>query len=238
MAKIVVRPIDKGLHTDRLAFNLDNDSFPTLINAYQWRGRVKRKRGTSNLTRLTRFFNSTSTAYSSTSTISLVAGAANLFSGFSLQINGAIVPGSVIIIDTTTSTTYTDPAKNGTLSGGSGGTINYATGAITITGGGTDSISAQFLYFPDLPVMGLEDLNLQANVFPGTLGFDTVYSYNIPTSFPYTAYDVSFYKNPPTATYVGYIAKSIVTPTTWNGQDYQQFWSTNYQGAFWVTNGI
>jgi hypothetical protein len=25
---------------------------------------------------------------------------------------------------------------------------------------------------------------------------------------------------------------------TWNGQDYQQFWSTNYEGAFWETNGI
>jgi len=24
----------------------------------------------------------------------------------------------------------------------------------------------------------------------------------------------------------------------WNGQNYQQFWSTNYQGSFWVTNGI
>ena len=43
--KLVVGPINKGLKTDRTAFVIDNDSFPTLVNAYQWRGRIKRKRG-------------------------------------------------------------------------------------------------------------------------------------------------------------------------------------------------
>jgi hypothetical protein len=240
MPKLVVRPIEKGLRTDRLAFNIDNDSFPTLLNAYQWRGRIKRKRGTSLLGRLTRFFNSSSTAYSSVSTINLVSGSANILTGFSLQTNGNIVPGSVSITDTTASVTYTDPGKAGILVGSpsGSGTINYATGAITITAGGSDAISAQFLYYPDLPVMGLEELNLQANVFPGTLAFDTVYSYNIVVSSPYPIYDVSFYKNPPSSTYPGYTAKTTVTPTSWNGQDYQQFWTVNYQGALWATNGI
>ena len=59
--KIVIGPIDKGLKTDRTAFNIDDDSFPTLVNAYQWRGRVKRKRGTSFLGRLERYFDSNST---------------------------------------------------------------------------------------------------------------------------------------------------------------------------------
>ena len=58
---------------------------------------------------------------------------------------------------------------------------------------------------------------------------------------PYPIYDVSFYKNPlavaPYA-YPGYAPKSTVTPVTWNGQDYQQFWTVNYQGALWATNGI
>lgn len=240
MAKLVVRPIEKGLRTDKLAFNIDNDSFPTLINAYEWRGRIKRKRGTSLLGRLQRFFNSTSTAYSSTSTINLTAGAANLLTGFSLQANGNIVPGSVSITDTISGDVYTDPGMAGILVGApsGSGTINYATGAITITGGLNHAISAQFLYYPDLPVMGLEDLNLQANVFPGTLAFDTTYSYNILTTSPYSIYDVSFYKNPTTATYPGYVAKSTVTSTTWNGQDYQQFWTVNYQGALWETNGV
>lgn len=239
--KIIIGPINKGLRNDRTAFVIDNDSFPTLINAYQWRGRVKRKRGTSFLGRLQRFFNSSISSYSSITSFNLVAGAGNLLTGFSLQVNGNIVPGSVSFLDVTTSTTYTDPSMDGTLIGSPSGTgtINYATGAITITGATTDTIStAIFRYNPDLPVMGLEDLALISTQFPGTLAFDTVYSYNITTANPYPIYDVSFYKNPPTGLYPGYIQKTFPTPTTWNGQNYQQFWTTNYQGALWATNGI
>jgi hypothetical protein len=245
MPKLVVRPIDKGLRTDRLAFNIDNDSFPTLINAYQWRGRVKRKRGTSFLGRLTRFFDSTSTSYTSTSTITFDgSGNANLLTGFSLQTNGNIIPGSVSITGSVGPVTYTDPAKDGYLTPtGTGGpnTINYGTGAIHIPAQAGGTATATFRYYPDLPVMGLEDFINSANSFPGTLAFDTTYSYNILTTFPYGIYDVSFYKNPAASSpynYPGYVAKTTVTPTSWNGQDYQQFWTVNYQGALWATNGI
>ncbi len=234
--KLVIGPLNRGLRTDREAFVIDNDSFPTLVNAYQWRGRVKRKRGTQLLGRLTRFFNSLSTAYSSTTTITLAAitGAGNLLTGFSLQTNGNIIPGSVVI--TVGLNVYTDPAMDGTLS--PSGTINYATGAIIIAAEAGNNASAQFLYYPDLPVMGLEDFFRDSNAFPGTIAFDTKYSYNILTVEPYSIYDVSFYKNLPTGTYPGYIQKGVWTPTTWNGQDYQQFWTVNYQGALWATNGI
>ena len=70
------------------------------------------------------------------------------------------------------------------------------------------------------------------------LGFDTTYSYNISTSSPYSIYDVSFYKNPSTLTYTGYTQKTYWTLTTWNGQNYQQFWTANYQGALWTTKNI
>ena len=246
MAKIVVRPIDKGLRNDRTAFNIDNDSFPTLINAYQWRGRIKRKRGTSLLGRLTRYFNSASAAYNSGTHTLIIdgTGSSNLITGFSLQTNAALVPGSISIFDQITSITYTDPAMNGILVGSpsGSGTINYSTGEFNIGLGAIgDTVTATFLYYPDLPVMGLEDLVLSANVFPGTLGFDTVYSYNITTSSPFSIYDVSFYKNPaatPPYNYPGYVRKTTFTPTTWNGQDYQQFWTTNYENALWATNGI
>lgn len=234
--KIIVGPQNRGLRNDRIPAFIDNESFPTLINAYQWRGRVKRKRGTSLLNRLKRFFNSTSTAYSATVTITLDgAGAGNLLTGFSLQTNGNIVPGSVTIT-APGPTVYTDPAMNGTLS--PSGTINYATGAIVIAAEAGNAVSASFNYYPDLPVMGLEDFTSSSVQFPGTIAFDTKYSYNIQTAFPYAIYDVSFYKNPPTGTYPGYIEKTVVTPTSWNGQDYQQFWTVNYQGAMWATNGI
>ncbi len=235
--KIVIGPLNKGLKTDRTAFVIDNDSFPTLINAYQWRGRVKRKRGTSFLVRLTRFFNSLSISYNSgPTTITLDGtGAGNLLTGFSLQANGNIVPGSVVI--TVGVNVYTDPSMDGTLS--PSGTINYATGAIVIAAEAGNAASAVFLYYPNLPVLGLEDFIRTTAQFAGCIAFDNKYSYNINTTTPFEAYDVSFYKNPNVSgTLPGYIPKTNATPTTWNGQTYQQFWTANYQGALWTTNGM
>jgi hypothetical protein len=236
--KIIVGPVNKGLSTDRTPFIIDNDSFPMLINAYQWRGRIKRKRGTSLLNRLERYFNSGATTITFDG-----SGNANLIAGYSLEANGNIVPGTVIITGSIGPVTYTDPTMDGYLTptGTSGpNTINYATGAIHIPAqaGGTATVS--FFYYPDLPVMGLEDIILDAAQYAGTIAFDTKYSYNILTTVPYNIYDVSYYKNPianPT-TLPGYIQKTTVTPLTWNGQNYQQFWTANYQGAFWATNGI
>jgi len=242
--KVILGPIDRGLRTDRTQFNIDNDSFPTLINAYQWRGRVKRKRGTSFLARLTRFFNSSNTAYGSIATITLDgSGNGNLLTGFSLQANGNIVPGLTTLVGSNGPVTYTDPTKDSFLTPtGTGGpnTINYSTGAILIPAQAGATITAIFTYYPDLPVMGLEEFQINTTQFPGSIFFDTKYSYNILTAFPYPIYDVSFYKNPAAdATNLpGYIPKTIETATTWNGQDYQQFWTVNYQGALWATNGI
>ncbi len=241
--KIIVGPVNRGLRTDRTPFVIDNDSFPTLQNAYQWRGRVKRKRGTSFLGRLRRYFNSTISSYASpVITITLNgSGQGNILTGFGRELNSSIVPniGFPIILDITTATFYSDPSGNGNLS--PSGTINYATGAIDLgVAAAGDLIVVGYYYYPDLPVMGLEDLAIISTQFPGTLAFDTTYSYNISTSSPFNIYDVSFYKNPPIDAIIlpGYIRKTFVTPTTWNGQNYQQFWTTNYQGALWATNGI
>jgi Ubiquitin-activating enzyme E1 FCCH domain len=242
--KIVVGPITKGLRTDRLPFVIDNDSFPTLFNAYEWRGRVKRKRGTEVLSQLNRYFNSSSVSYNTGSaTISFdVAGNANLITGYSLQTNASIVPGSVSIVGAVGPTTYTDPTKDGYLTPtGTGGanTINYATGAILIPAQASSTATATFKYYPTLPVLGLEDLTLGINNYPGTLAFDETYSYNQLTVSPYPIYDVSFYKNPASGgAYTGYTRKTNSTPTTWNGENYQQFYTVNYQGALWATNGI
>lgn len=238
--KIVVGPVSKGFRNDVTAFNIDNDSFPTLQNAYQWRGRIKRKRGTSRLGRLIRYFNSNDIEFNSGSaTQVLTSGNGNLITGFSgsgIQVNSQIVPGFVTIVDTISAISYTDPSLDGTLS--PSGSINYGTGAITIAAAAGNTVRASFNYYPMLPVMGLEDLLLDPTSNTGLLGFDTTYSYNVSPSSPYTVHAINFYKNLETGTYVGYIQKTLWTSFIWNGADYQQFWSTNYQGAFWTFNGI
>ncbi len=223
--KIIVGPIDKGLRNNRIPVAIDNDSFPTLINAYQWRGRVKRKRGTVKLGRLKRLV----TIAAPNNTNSLLTG---------LEANASLVPGSLNVIGSG-GQVWTDLLMDGTIQGSVGGvgTVNYATGVIT---GPTPPNTGTFQYYPDLPVMGLEDFVSPASAYPTNIGFDTVYSYFISPSLPAIIYDVSYYKNIATGTpgYPFYTQKNIATPLTWNGQDYQQFWTTNYQGAMWATNGI
>ncbi len=223
--KLVVGPFNRGLRNDVTAFNVDNESFPRLINAYQWRGRVKRKRGTSRLGRLNRYLGSTDGSGDRTVTILPIP-----------IITGIVtfVIGTDIFIDPGTTANPADQILI-TNSLGATHTLNRVTGVLTITG---SIANTPVYYFPTLPVMGLEDLELSPDLNPGTLGFDTVYSYNILTTFPYNIYDVSFYKNVATATYTNYVQKTTWTPVSWNGRDYQQFWTCNYQGALWATNGV
>ncbi len=242
--KLVIGPINKGIRTDRTPFVIDNDSFPTLVNAYQWRGRVKRKRGTSFLGRLSRYFLSTSTSYNPGNTTQVLSagGSGNLLTGFvlsGLQADASIIPGSVSITDATTAVVYTDPSMDGTLS--PGGSINYATGAFTIAPPAADTVTAAFTYYPTLPVMGLEDLTISPTDITENISFDTKYAYKIGNANPYTVHSVSFYKNVPASAptnYPGYVAKTTWSPITWNGGNYQQFYTVNYQGALWATNGI
>ena len=242
--KIVIGPIDKGLRLDRTAFVIDNDSFPTLINAYQWRGRVKRKRGTAFLNRLT--LNQTMNATNNANTPMN-----NLLTG--LGATATIQPGSVFITDNTTQV-WVDVGSTGNITPGvlnkqgtddALGTINYVTGITTgpVAPFSVIANEGYFNYFPALPVMGLEDFISAATTFPLTIGFDTTNAYNISTaSIPTSSWNVSYYKNPGSdgINLPSYVPKTTVneTSTSWNGKDYQQFWTTNYQGALWATNGI
>jgi hypothetical protein len=245
--RIIVGPIDGTLQTNVLPFNVDNDSFPVLINAYQHRAKVKSKRGTSLLTRLNLFFDSANPIYGSIVTAN--GGnpfTINLFTDFGLSSGYSIVPGSVTLtnIDHAPNFIVQDTNANGILvniQGSGSGTVNYATGQVTMSGSwNNDDSQASFLYYPQLPVMGLEELFLAPTQTEGTIGFDTRKSYNILRTFPYNNYNVTYYKNPPSSgTYVQKMSPDIApTPFSWNGQNYQQFWTVNYQNAFWATNGV
>lgn len=320
--KLIVGPFNKGLKSNVKPFNVDNDSFPILINAYQWRGQIKRKRGTTFLNRLKRILPEMSIGLTSASPwtfdlfsfitpsialtepnasitlgsvhitiastpeilfldngdgtlsgftvgiitnatngnpVEITSAAHNLNTGDIVTINGVLgeveLNGNTYTITVTGVNTFTLDGIDGTLFGvyaGGGtwtspsaanfGVINYVTGVVTLTGTFAAGIAATacISYFPNLPVMGFRDFAINSSQFPGNLAFDTKYSYNVLNAFPHTAYDVSYYKNPAAdATLLpGYIPKTTPTALTWNGENYQQFYTINYQGALWATNGI
>lgn len=243
--KLVVGPINRGQKTDREPFVIDNDSFPVLQNAYQWRGRIKRKRGTTKLGQLNRYIDTDSLTWTEGVQVTQVlngSGEGNLLTGFvglTFEAHANLVLGSISITDIGTLTVYTD-GSDGVLYDGAVvvGTINYQSGAFTIASIPGATVVAAFQYYPFLPVMGIEEMQINPSADVGCMAFDTTYSYLIKTTTPYPIHDVSFYKNPTTATYNLYVQKTWNTLLTWNGQDYQQFWTTNYAGAIWATNGV
>jgi hypothetical protein len=220
--QIIIGDFGKGLKNDSTAFNIDNDSFPFMFNFYTWRGRAKRKRGTIFLGQLAIqvVMVSLVTHPWQDAGVLLSGGSVNLPTALSLTNFGGIVPGSVSF---SVINTYTEPKPpDGTLMGSPSGTgtINYATGTVSIVAGGSSTLTGTFSYFPALPVMGLEDFVASTtSLYPLLLAFDTQYSYQINGS---NFYNTTFY--------------TTGTPFTWSGQDYQQFWTINYSGALWATN--
>lgn len=101
------------------------------------------------------------------------------------------------------------------------GTINYMTGEITIThtAGAGVPVSATFVYYPALPVMGVIKRDVAAFGIDSTVFFDTKYAYQYVNGFA-----------------------ELVPGTTWSGTNTDFFWGANYQGAtpdlryFFVTN--
>lgn len=210
--------METGLVQSRQQFILPDDAYPVLENAFVWRERIKRKKGCELLGRLRRVF--TAQALGNMDGAGDFSG--NLVTIFSLESTATFEVGSIVANDGIN--TYTDNGL-GVLVGspGGSGTINYATGDITLAGGLPSAgapITISFKYYPGLPVMGLlsreqDNINNEEMV-----AFDTKYAY--------------------IKTATGFI--EFITGTTWTGTDYNFFWPMNYwkngsnQKLFWVTN--
>lgn len=216
-----------GLALNRTAFVINNDAFPFLFNFYVWRGRLKRKRGTTflGILQIQQSISASPARYQAPA-FNLVGGAGNLIVQYSLPSTATISPGFMGLI--VSGQTYTDPNKDGTLTGNGGGTgtINYVTGDFTITGGGVNQVTGTYSYYPGRPVMGLRqfDSGGVTEQYPLLLSFDTQNSYQLnQTVSPPNFYNVTFYK------YTN-------IPFAWSAADSNQFWTTNYVGALWATN--
>ena len=218
--RLIISNFSTGYETDRKPFLIDNDAFPELVDAYTWRGRVLRKRAATQLGRLQ--VNLTDESLGNTDGSGNFSG--NIFTilGINLlAVDASVIPGSVIVtVGGQVFTESVPPDHN--LSNGTGGTgeIIYATGDLTIT---TDPslintpVTITFSYYPDLPVMGLEDFDVGLINEPILLSFDTRFSYGF-NQGTNLFYDNTFYK-------------TTGLPFNFNGGNYQQFWTTNYLGV-------
>jgi len=213
-----IKAMQEGLVQERVNFLLPDDAYPVLENAYLFRERIRRKSGCDFLGRFRRVLTAQALGNSSASPWSF-----NLFTLASItETTASLEIGSTVIRVATD--TFADQG-NGTLrrqDGNVASTINYATGAIRLEMlvGAGNAATADFNYYPGLPVMGLRSRETTSINNQPTVGFDTKYAYQ----------------------FAGNQWQEFIPGTTWSGTDYDFFWSTNYwvnasnEKLFWVTN--
>lgn len=230
-SNIVVASFPTGFETDVPAFQIDNAAFPILNNAYIFRKRVMKKRGSQQLGRLTRAITTASLGNSPATAAWSFFIYATLVTPITGQPNKSIVPGSVTIV--VGPDTFVDQG-NGTLrrqDGALNNAINYATGGVLLnrTVATANAATITFSYYPNLPVMGVREFNINFNT-PGNVNFPVTVWFNTLYSFQFNQTTSTFYN-------VNFFAASGL-PFVWSGQDWQLFWTTNYQGAMWATNNV
>ncbi len=157
MTPLYISSNEVGLVQSRQEFLLPNDAYPTLENMFVWREQLRRRQGLTTLGRLRRKYTAASIGNSGASPWTFT-----IYSTLAVPIvgepNAQIEAGSVIIT-IAGPIVYTDQG-DGTLTsptGGNSGTINYATGSVTLitTAVAGTAATITFNYFPSLPAMGL-----------------------------------------------------------------------------------
>lgn len=202
----LIANMEVGLERDREPWLLPDQAFPTLEDAYLFRGRLTRRKGYTNLGRLnTEIGTATGAAF-----------AGNISPPFSTPISAFSVE-----IEVGSETFYDDGAGNLNGTSGGSGTIVYATGAITLAF--APAIPATTVYLINrLPVMGLRTRELSTINQEQLIGFDTIKA-NRFSNTNQQFEDISFHK-------------TSGNSFSWTGSNSDFFWTTNYLDAFWTTN--
>ncbi len=210
---------DSGIDTFYEPFLIPEKAFPTLQDAYAWRGRIKKRQGFLFLGRLRRVL--TTQAMGTISSAGAGVVTVNIFTGLGIaatEPNAEVEIGSTtnisIVIAAPISQTLNDTTGTGTLTIVGAGpitaaSIQYSTGILTLTFSGAAAASAATFsgaYYPSLPVMGLPNNVTDAINQVNLRAFDTKYAYQ----------------------FIGGAFQELAPGTTWQGSDSNFFWTTTY----------
>jgi hypothetical protein len=202
--KFLIAPFESGLETDRRPWQIPEDAFSTLENAYVFRGRVRKRFG-SSLTGTGATSSQTAPLYSRVSALVGTTNGSGALSGTvpgkAFSIGQAFSIGDEIFTVNATGT----PATMLTTGTSSTCTFNTTTGAYVFAG---SALSTAVYFYPATPIMGLTTYETEAVVNNTAFAFDTQFAYK-------------------------YSGGSWVRDGSkvWHGSDSQFFWTCNWQGA-------
>lgn len=212
--KFFIAPYDaeSGLQTDVKPWLIPDSAFSNLLNAYVFRGRVRKRFGSTWLgdklkTRLRIVVDTTDGGGASSGIVPAAAGAiGQMFSiGDNIfTVNALGTPANLLV--------------NGTASTA---TFNTSTGAFVFTGVPS---TTNVYWYPALPVMGLTTYEQGTINDEITIAFDTKYAYRYVGGWERLA------------------GETTAGAATWTGSNSEFFWATTWTGAmgaekiFFVTN--
>lgn len=217
-----------GLKTNKKPFLIPDQAFQRLENAYAFRDRVRKREGVKFLGRLQRTLSGQTLGNTPAGPPNTVT-FNDIFTTLGITgENPQIRVGSLVIsVGAPDTATFTDQG-NGTFAVtgagvASGSYIDYVTGKVVLqftglTGGA--AITANFSYYPGLPVMGIPQREIATLNTQQTIWFDTKYAY----------------------VWSGTAFTEFIVGTSWDGTDSDFFWTTNYRGVnpedrlFFATN--
>ncbi len=223
----LIAPLSDGLNRSVEPWQLPENAFATLQNAYQYEGKIYKKRGVSLLGRLTHL----SLKAGLPDFLGNTAGAGTTFTGTTGD--QPIEPGS-LTVTVGGAITMVDNG-NGTLADPAAatwnfGTIDYESGTVVLTMnpgvGAAIAVNATAYRIVDRePLMGLAQYEQPEINEEELIAFDQsrAYEWNIGGGF---FRNVSFYK----------MNLAVPNNVYWYGSDSQFFWTTNYYDVLWATN--
>jgi len=224
-----VMPFYDGVRQDTNDFLMESTSFPYLEDCYPFRGRIERRRGNQSLGRIISTI--MAGALGNTGASPFIANIITLFPAAILGISPRSV--TINIAAPVGPAVYTDPNGDGILYllGVASGTINYTSGAVSVThgGGGASVVTGTFSYYSGLPVMGLYQWDTDYVNQETLIAFDTRNA-NIYNEGNLEFDDISF--------------TTAGVQISWHSTDADFFWCTNYwrdssyRILFWATNGV
>lgn len=203
-----------GLEIDKESWLLPKDAFKKLKNAFVQRGVLQKRKGYSVWGR----FVNAKTAEALGTTVDLQL----TYNG--TLANGPLRPGDLTILTSGGGETFNDNG-NGTLTGtgtpAGSGTINYTTKVWSITYGSNPgagkSITANYDYFPNLPIMGITTYYTDA-------GSSHLLVFNTKRV---NKYDPVTFK-----------LEDIVGSDIFTGSDSDFFWFENWMDRLFITNNV